>query len=393
MDALARTTVVLLVAAAALAPPAFAGSTPSPEQAVADLNAWRAQVGVDPVTHDPAKSEGCRLHAEYWRRNHVEGHFEDPSRPGYTPAGDGAAASSVLYYGPASGPRDWELMPYHRTGLLNPRLRSAGYWGEFGLGCLYVGDYEDLHWTPSVTSYSWPADGQRGVPPTFTCNETPNPCTSVPGNPGDRPTGAIPTVQVNGPSSYFRVYGATASLVPDGGGPVAITVEDGNSPRGGYLDGGLALIPHRPLAPDRWYTASVTGAFVDLDAEGEPRTAFARTWRFRTGGNRGRGGGRRARTGLRVRKLRRRGRTLRFTLRGGKARGRRASYYLTFGRREWMEGFRKHHVKVRRRRHVRIRLSPRALRAGRATLYLTVRQFTRRGVRYRESSVERTVRW
>jgi hypothetical protein len=58
-----------------------------------------------------------------------------------------------------------------------------------------------------------------------------------------------------------------------------------------------------------------------------------------------------------------------------------------------MEGFRKHHVKVRRRRQVRIPLSARALRAGRATLYVTVRQFTRRGVRYRESAVERTVRW
>jgi hypothetical protein len=391
MEALARTTVLLLIVVAALAPPALADSTPTPAQAVADLNAWRAQVGVDPVTHAAAKSEGCRLHAEYWRRNHVMGHFEDPSRPGYTAAGDEAAASSVLYYGRTpSGPRDWEMMPYHRTGLLDPRLRSTGYWGEFGLGCMNVVDVDIQRSTPSVTTYSWPADGQRGVPTTFTCNETPNPCTSVPGNPGRRPIGAIPTVQLNGPSPYFRVTAASASLVPDGGAAVPITVEDGDSPRGGYLDRGVALIPHHTLAPSRWYTAAVTGAFVDLDAEGDPRTAFSRVWRFRTAG---RGGGRRVGAGVRVAALRRRGRSLRFTLRGGRARGRRASYYVTFGRREWTEGFRKRHVKVRARRRVRIPLSARALRSGRATLYLTVRQFTRHGVRYRESSVERTIRW
>jgi hypothetical protein len=85
-----------------------------------------------------------------------------------------------------------------------------------------------------------------------------------------------------------------------------------------------ALADSTPSPAEAVADLNARRAQVGVDADGDPRTAFARTWRFRTAGRRGRTG--RVRTGLRVTGLRRRGRALRFTLRGGKARGRRASY-------------------------------------------------------------------
>lgn len=101
------------------------------------LNEWRALVGVPPVSQDPAQTAGCQAHAEYYRQTHETGHFEDPSKPGYSDAGAKAAASSVLSYGEGDrGPFEWENAVYHRAGLLNPRLDTTGFWHEFSLGCM-----------------------------------------------------------------------------------------------------------------------------------------------------------------------------------------------------------------------------------------------------------------
>lgn len=267
--------------------PAWADSTPSSEQAVQMLNEWRARIGVQPVAHDPVQSDGCRQHANYYGLNpDTSGHFEDPSRPGYTPEGDAAAASSVLSYGSSSdeGPYAWEGAVYHRTSILNPRLTTTGYWGEHDLACMGVfGDRSRRE--PQLTIHPYPHDGQQGVGTTFSCNETPNPCESVPGNDGNQPTGFIPSVQFNGPWNWIDgPHVSAASLTPDGGGPVGITVEDALSPRAASLDHGLDIIPHAELRPGTWYTAAVHGELA-VDQPFEPsaaRVPFSVTWRFQT---------------------------------------------------------------------------------------------------------------
>ena len=113
----------IVAALASGAQPAIAASEPAPKRAVKMLNAWRAKVGVPPVAYDPAATRGCRAHANYFRINRTTGHFESPSRPGFTKRGQTAAQQSVLSYGLLSsrdGPYLWENAPYHRTGLLHP---------------------------------------------------------------------------------------------------------------------------------------------------------------------------------------------------------------------------------------------------------------------------------
>lgn len=266
---------------------AAADSNPTPERAIQMLNEWRATVGVAPVSHDPAQSEGCRLHASYYGLTGHTGHKEEPSSPGYTEAGDKAAASSVLTYGGgADGPYAWENAVYHRTSLLDPKLATSGFWAEHGLGCMGVFGEDENRKTPELAIYPYPYNGQRGVTTTFACNEMPNPCGSVPGNSGEQPTGFIPSVQFNGP--WESIYGplvSTAQLVPDGGAPVALTVEDNDSGQGSYLDEGFDLIPHKPLAADTWYTASATGVlrtYTSSEEGKETLVPFSVSWRFQT---------------------------------------------------------------------------------------------------------------
>lgn len=292
-----RTTAAVLAAGALLtaADAAHAGSIPAPERAIEMLNEWRASVGVPPVAFDPAHSDDCRKHAEYYRLNHTSGHAEDPSRPGYSAEGHRAAASSVLSYGGdfTDGPYVWEDAVYHRTGLLNPRLVRAGYWAEQGIACLGVFGVDSSRTQETVSSYPYPFDGQVDVPIDFSCNETPNPCESVPGNSGRDRIGFIPSVQFAGPwRGKADPVVLAASLTPDEGAPVPLTVEDSTSARAPYLDGGLALLPHEPLRRDTWYTAHVTGTlpaqqsssggYYDPFAMSETRVPFDVAWRFRT---------------------------------------------------------------------------------------------------------------
>jgi hypothetical protein len=275
---------LLVLACLILAPArAAAESTPSPAEAVQMLNQWRAQVGVPSVTENPAESEGCRAHANYYRLNHedqAEGHYEVEGLPGYTPAGDAAAGSSVLSFGSgaSNGPFAWEGAVYHRSDLLNPRLATTGFWSEFGLGCMGVFGIDDSRTTPTLTAYPYPYDGEQGIETSFGCEEIPDPCESVPGNDGHTATGFISSVQFNGP--WPRILNAhvdDAQLAPEGGGPLSVT------PLTGSITAGFGVIPDRPLAEGTWYTGQANGTLnvltAQLDSESVP---FNVSWRFRT---------------------------------------------------------------------------------------------------------------
>ena len=72
----------LLTAAPATAAPQ------TPEQAFAELNAWRAQANVPALTTlDPAWNAACAAHVGYMRLNGGVTHVEVPGAPGYSDAG------------------------------------------------------------------------------------------------------------------------------------------------------------------------------------------------------------------------------------------------------------------------------------------------------------------
>ena len=174
---------------------------PTPEQALAELNAWRALAHESPVgALDPNRSEGCRLHNAYEALNgHVLTHEETLGNPGYSSLGATAGASSVLSAGEV-GPREaWENAPYHRMSLLNPRMSVTGFDASSGSTCMNVFAEEALDGgppTPELALYPWPADGTRGVPLAFAGGEVPSPYQAVPAG---TKLGFALTVNVNGP--------------------------------------------------------------------------------------------------------------------------------------------------------------------------------------------------
>ena len=276
----------LLLLAAASPPPARAVSSPAPADAVAQLNAWRAAVGVGPVVHDELLSRGCKKHAKYYDLNPTHRlHRETPTAAGYTEAGDRAARSSVLAFprDPGYGISAWEPAPYHRMALLDPRLVATGYWNEFGLTCMNATavDFFGLR-TPALTAYTYPVAGQRDVGTTFWCQEVPNPCDVARRSNTRAPTGTNISIQFNGP--WLRVdsvFVAAASLASAGRPPVDMTVQS----RGAKLRGGIVLIPHRPLRTGRTYVASATGVVSATADDGTPsQHPFALSWDFSTPG-------------------------------------------------------------------------------------------------------------
>jgi hypothetical protein len=285
----ATAAVLACVASGAAGTPVAVGaSSPEPERAVAMLNEWRMAVGVPPVAHDPEATEGCRLHTEYRRLNpDAFGHHQDPARPGYTPEGHRAATRSVLgYVSDGRGPYVFEGAVFHRTNLLAPRLTRSGFWSEHDTVCMSAVDVDrSPAATFSVHPYPW--NGQTGVATSFDCLERPNPCDSIPGGGSpDRPVGVIPSVQFDGP--WFSAGTPVvdhARLTPDGGAPVDATVFDARLEVSRSLDGGVAVAPHRPLAPETWYTLEVRGAIPTVDATtyAESVQPFDVVTRFRTG--------------------------------------------------------------------------------------------------------------
>ena len=264
---------------------AGAASSPSPEAAVEQLNAWRSMVGVTPAVHDVALSRQCRRHASYFRRNPTRyGHRQEPSLPGYTEAGDRAARSSVLAYheAPTAGIAPWEPAPYHRMALLDPRLAASGFWSEFGLSCMQALALDSTLRTPALAAYTYPFRGQTGVSPSFGCSEMPNPCDAVPNNGGRAPTGFNISVQFNGPwAGIAGVDVDSATLAAAGRPPVDVIVQT----RQRVLRGGIVVIPRRPLRFGTTYVAAVSGTVAGRDDDGAITShPFALSWDFSTPG-------------------------------------------------------------------------------------------------------------
>jgi len=83
-------------------------------------------------------SDGCAKHDRYGAADGVLTHGEDPAWPGYSPEGDQAGKTSVLYAGggPWTGSRNpFENAPIHLHQLLAPRMDRLGAAEVSGYGC------------------------------------------------------------------------------------------------------------------------------------------------------------------------------------------------------------------------------------------------------------------
>lgn len=271
---------------------ASAASAPTPSAAISSLNAFRAQAGLLPVTADAAQTRACRRHAAAYARTPVVGHFEIRGTPGYSTSGDHAARTSVLAYTrrPMPGPEVWIASAYHRLALLDPRLRSTGYWSEHGIACMGVIDGIGGPTVVRATGYPYPADGQTGVATAVGCVETPDPCRALDGASRRRAIGMPVTIQFDSPQPAIdglRVL--SASLRPAGGGRATrILIQDMRTKAvAPLLRGGAVLLPRRPLRPATDYLVRVRARLVTRTAFGHAvTTRVERRWRFTTAAHR-----------------------------------------------------------------------------------------------------------
>jgi hypothetical protein len=275
---------------------AAAASDPTPEAALADLNAMRAEAGVPAVDSLRADwNQGCAQHNRYEAHAGGLSHQEDHGSSYYTPEGEDAAQNSVLAGGQSLPRAAWVDAVYHRSGLLQPRLRVSGFDASSGNTCMRIyGGVDDspAARTPVLTLYPWPPDGATGQPTEFTGGESPSPEQDV----GGSHLGFLLSVAVNGPweqSTSPASDVVNASLTADDGTSVRLGISDRDSTFGSaYLDGGFGLFPLDPLRPGTHYTAHADGV---VDAEGTSYP-FSYDWHFMTarrpsGGGTGTGGG------------------------------------------------------------------------------------------------------
>jgi hypothetical protein len=313
--------VALLVAALGAA---TAQADPSPEAALAELNSWRAEVGVNPVATPTvgAWNTGCQNHNNY-ERIHGETltHKDENGVGGHTVDGQEAAENSVLGAAFSSsgavpdanllpGPT-WDAAVFHRAQLLQPRLAQTGfssntYPPEGGLvhsfNCMRTlgAAISETVKTPGLSLYPSPANGAYGVPTAFPAgSESPDPATET-GVPAGAKLGWLLNVEINGPwataGSGFTVsaHDVTATLAPDGTlSFVPLVVSEcgpsgcgggGGTGEGAFLQGGFGLFPTQPLAANTTYRVTLTGGTVtDQSTHTDYPIPAGYSWCFSTG--------------------------------------------------------------------------------------------------------------
>jgi hypothetical protein len=152
----------------------------STNQAITYLNAQRLANGIPgDLTDDAQMSQGCEEYANLYKQKPGQyPHEEIESQPGYTPAGNTAAANSDLGGSPGHWSQTvnpWDEAPLHLSVLFNPAATTAWYgekhgsWGE-GSACMGTSG-EQMFSTP--TFFSLPGNGATDVHPSETASEQP----------------------------------------------------------------------------------------------------------------------------------------------------------------------------------------------------------------------------
>jgi hypothetical protein len=285
---------------AAGSPPAAPAPTSAEAAFIAELNAFRAQVGAPPVAVSPALTAAARAHAAFVSAQSarygagVSVHDEPTAwrtLPGWTGL---YARDRDLAFGAATG-GGVEVMSsgnadpvaflvaetvFHRGLLLDPAALAAGAAEVGGQFVLDLSDWGAGIGAPPVV---WPPAAATDVPLTFG-GEWPSPLAPFPGL--SFPAGTPVTWEDYAAPAGTQVLSATFTLTAQPGGqPVAGSVLTPSlwqpyTGSGVSLGTGIAFIPARPLAPGQIYSATV--AVQERLADGSVRP-LGQSWSFTTG--------------------------------------------------------------------------------------------------------------
>ena len=217
-------------------------------------NQMRFAIGAPTIPLDARVALAAQSHANYSAANRTGGHYETAGLPyytGYAPRDRVIAAGltttfvSEVATGGGSGAlagvsQLWDA-PYHRLGLMHPSAMSAG-WGHSDLaGSATVGDITYDFGIRSVDFVRSPANGQTGIPASWSGNESPNPLPAGVSGPVGYP---IMVVYSGGQ----RVDMRAAEVVAPGGARVPIYYAAQQ-----FEYDYQVIIPQRPLADGTTY--------------------------------------------------------------------------------------------------------------------------------------------
>src|SRR5439155_15362138 len=96
-------------------------------------NAWPALTTLPGLSENTTWDAGDYGHGVYMVKNQLVTHYEDPSKPYYTVAGDQAARNGNIEVSSSTSFQDWQAIdwwmgaPFHAMGLMDPRLTSTGF--------------------------------------------------------------------------------------------------------------------------------------------------------------------------------------------------------------------------------------------------------------------------
>lgn len=249
--------------------------------AVAQLNLYRTQAGLQPLSASDTLYTAAQAHADYLRLNNAFSHSETPGFPGYygTTLADRAEragyswsclgeAISAGNKEPADGIDSLIAAIYHRFILLNPTYLDVG------VGFAVHPSYDTVEVVdvgrragvrgPTGLAAVYPADGQENVPTAFNSDsEYPDPV------PGRSWVGYPASIHFSEEHleqlAEMRLYHNNRSV-----GATVLSAE--TDP---YISHGYAVIADNPLERNAYYDVLFAGTVNGR--------AFRRTWSFSTG--------------------------------------------------------------------------------------------------------------
>ncbi|WP_215112321.1 MULTISPECIES: SH3 domain-containing protein [unclassified Exiguobacterium] len=251
-------------------------------QALATLNKYRKEAGMNPVTLDPFLTKAATNHYAYLNANgHAYGHSEVKGHKGFTgvthkdrvKAVGGSTGQwlgeNIVFQARNSPNSIYQLIhnaPLHRESLLNPDIQSVGFAVEKGnqkgmqVIVMRVDSYEQRD-----SDHVYPVPNMKNVNPLFAGNEIPNPLKDY----GIDQSGHILTYWY--PSEAFIYDESDFSFVlKDSKGNVVPAFVDFKRNQASRL------IPKKMLNYNETYTATVKWYSPDNNQRG------GRTWSFTT---------------------------------------------------------------------------------------------------------------
>lgn len=231
-----------------------------------EFNAWRASTGTSALSENTAWSAGDVAHATYMVKSGLVTHYEDPTNPYYTAAGDAAAKASNIYVSSSTGTTDvqaidwWMGAPFHAMGMMDPRLTTTGFgsYRDTAYSTWHMGaavDVGDGMTAPGQYPVFFPGNGSTEPLTRYSGNEFPDP-TGPTGCPGY--SGLPLFIEVG--ANVNTIAGPVHTLFGNGSPLTNCVIDSTNATFAGILKwhGGVIVFPQQPLQSGVTYTVALT---------------------------------------------------------------------------------------------------------------------------------------